>query len=119
MESDLLTKIERLLTQYEGIYDLDIARLKVVDLTDEEFELIKEDRLFKTRLNIIDAGMKENIMINLIDLSHSVTEAIKLKATLELGKIFYQKKFNEKNKFDEPLNLSVQLVGVDTNGSRS
>lgn len=122
MDSKLLEKAEYLLTQYVGSYDLEIARLKVPAITDEEFEIMQNDLLFKTRLNLINAGLQERIITNLIELSDSDAEPIKLKATIELGRIMYKKKFDSKNNaIDVNVNNlpKVVLVGVDADGSRS
>jgi len=111
---ELDEKMQKLITQYQGCYDLAIARLKVSDLTNDEFEIIQEDEFFIASINSIDADIQERLLNNLIVLSSSQNESIKMKATLELGKILYDKKFNKtkNNNPDDELRRKPTIVLV-------
>lgn len=97
MKSDysIEEKKEILISNYELCFDLDIARAKIDGLTDEEFDEIIDDEYFHARINLIDSEIKETLIMNLLDLVKSKNESVSLKATLELGKMLYEKKFNK------------------------
>ena len=89
-------KIELIFDSYTRTLDFEIACLRA-ELTEAERVKVEEHKSLKFRMALHDAEIQEGIIENLKALSKSGNENMKFKATIELGIIFYKKRFDAKN----------------------
>ena len=89
-------KIELIFDAYMRTLDFEIACLRA-ELTPEEREKVQAHESLKVRMALHDAEIHEEIITNLRHLAQSNNENMKFKATIELGVIFYKKRFDAKN----------------------
>ncbi len=91
---------ELLYRAYVECFDLRIAQ-KLTCMSDATFEKIIKDKEFLERIAIVDATEQARIVRVLIELSKSLDESIQLRAIMNLGKIYYKRKFKIDNKSEE------------------
>jgi hypothetical protein len=119
---DLSEKKELVFRNYQVCLDIDIAILKA-RLTDKEKDIILKDQEFLDRLTLVDAEVQEQLIVNLRDLSQSPNDSVRLSATKDLGKIFYQKRFSSdlSKLFDDENNkpACIVLVGKGEDGDKN
>ena len=97
-EMSIPEKMESIVSAYSGTYDYELS-LKMYNVTDEERKVMEDDRFFLLRLNQIEQKCKTTIIQRLNDIStNAKNEAVKLSATMELGKILYRERFVPKDK---------------------
>ena len=104
-------KIEVLFDSFERTLDYNIACLRA-DLTPGEREQADKDETLHARMAIYIADEKEELIANMRSLAKSNFDNVKLRATLELGKMIYAEVFSDKAKgTDEPVNVNVYMRG--------
>ena len=104
-------KIEVLFYSFERTLDYDIACLRA-DLTPEEQDRADNDETLHARIALCIADEKEALITNMRDLTKSNFANIKLRATIELGKIVYPEVFGDKAKgTEQPVNVNVYMRG--------
>lgn len=88
-------KLELIYRAYERSLDLDVA-FAIVPLSDEERQALLIDPELEARIVVLDAKVKEELVVGLRDLGRSAeSEGVRLAAIKELGKTFYPKRFKE------------------------
>lgn len=116
MSPELAQKAEQVVDTYKRIFDKDLSYRKA-GCTEEEAAALEQDPEFQSRLEIFLINEKERIYGNLTNLMTSGdTDAIRLKATQELGRIIYPKRFiegyNEETGVKELGKLTVEHEGL-------
>lgn len=102
-------KIELIYDSYTRSLDYEIACLRA-DLTDEEREQVDQNEFLHLRMRLWDAEIQEELITNLRNLAKSDNENIKLKATLDLGKMIYKKRFDSKKGYDDGIERPSKIV---------
>lgn len=91
----IIEKQELVYNTYMNCLDLDIAFLKN-SIDEDDKRQILNDRGFQKRIEIYDAMVKEELIVDLRHLSkHGETGSVRLTAIKKLGEMFYTKKFVE------------------------
>ena len=92
---DYWVKQELVYREYEKCLDIDLA-MTLVGLSNEEQDLILNDKELEARILILDASNKADMLIQLRELSKSAyNEGVRLAALKELGKTYYPKRFKD------------------------
>ena len=106
---NITDKKHLIIESYKVSFDKETAYQKCF-LTDEEKDLLDDDPEFQQQMDFHLIQKREKILTSLVNLSeHSEKEEIKLKATIELGKIIWPKKFHHdpKNKPATPVEINL------------
>lgn len=94
-------------------FDFDIAVLKA-GLNTAQIDELKNDENFMLRLKLEDAEIQTEIMTSLRAMVASENEAVKMRATLELGNVLYKKRFKvtgPQQNVDDLRPTAITLVG--------
>jgi hypothetical protein len=118
---NLNEKKELIIQSYQKSFDKNVAYMKV-GLTDQEIQLLDQDKDFQARLGYVLADQKEKIITRLIDLRNLADkDEVSLKATIKLGEILYSEVFGSEDdkstKLILPLETQKKLKDVFTSGT--
>ena len=117
-EARYYDKLELVYRAYERSMDLDIA-LTIVPLSEAERIKLSEDQDLAARIAVYDAKTKEDLFVDLWNLSKEAdSDSVRLSALKELGKTLYPKRFKDNTQIqpDMPRVIRYELVGA-TNGN--
>lgn len=115
MALDIAEYKELIISSYERTLDLDTAIFKL-QLNEDQVQEIMSDEEFLFRIRMIDISIQEDVVGKLRMFANSPNEATAFKATMELGKIYYKKKFETGSKLTLPTDGSSNIKVILTRG---
>jgi hypothetical protein len=105
-------KRELVVAAYKKSYDLEVAMLTVVvELTLEDRTRLLADEQLQTRVVILDAALKEELIAGVHGIATTSTQdGVKLSALKDLGRMFYKKRFSD---VDPPAAVNLNVNTTD------
>lgn len=95
VEYDFEQQKEIAVEAYSRSYDLDIA-FTTAEFTSEERAMLQRDTTFMSRINYIDAKLKEEMIETMLSNMREGKPELAQKAANDLGKIIWPEKFSGK-----------------------